>query len=321
MDRKTAKEYTGHQVLLDEGEEGTYVGVLLEVLTEPKTPWSGKVQITGVLSCPSINLNNGQGIHLLYSADEVTEVAGRKISLLKTAFNKSFNESFADALKTKWDSLRDMSDKNDKYLSIIQQELRKINSEHVIYEEAFVYYQLVKKGRNLYIYDEQKRESLSLEDCPFEFEVEVNGEWKTAFYKKGFTFETLQQENVELQHGSTVRLNRAQFDPYRILLNELDDPSLIALEKGLEKLGIGHEHSVYCHNSLLIKLLSSFNETSFSGVNFLSYANETNQFAVQHHYERTMLENEPDITFDRFEFTSDDGQRVLTSYATHVSKD
>jgi hypothetical protein len=321
MNRQEAKAMIGKYIAVNEGSKGTYVGQLLEVITPPQSTWEGIVRITGVSAIPSIDGDALDAINLLYAENEKIKVSGRKLTPLGKPFNGSFNESFAIALKEAWDKAQDKNRHFEQSMSFLQQELRKLNAEHLIYEDAFVYYQLVKKGRKLYIYDEKKRESLSLEGCPFEFEIKVNNEWETAYYKKGFTFETVSHNRIELKHGSTVRLNKAQFDPYKILLNELDEPSLNALERGLEKLGVEHENSVYCHNSLLIHLLSSFNQSFFSGVNFISYATETNQFVVQHHYERTMRDDEPDITFDRFEFTSDKGERVLTTYATQLSND
>ncbi|PYZ94567.1 hypothetical protein CR194_03265 [Salipaludibacillus keqinensis] len=321
MNRNKANQLIGHQVVIDEAADGQYVAILEEIITQPNTPWRGIVRIIGVLSYPAYVLDPNREHSILYNENQKLETAGKNIKEIQEPMNKSFKESLAFSLKTKWDEVRDMNERYDKTLAAIQHELRKLNSEHLIFEDAYVYYQLVKKGRKLFIYDEQKKESLSLEGCPFEFEVNVKGEWRSSFYVKNFLFETNQKEQVELDHGSTVRLNKAQFDPYRILMNELDEPSLIALERGLKKLGIGHEHSVYCHNSLLIQLLSSFNHKTFSGVNFISYSNDKNQFVVQHHYERTILEDEPDITFDRFEFTSDLGERVLTTYATQFTND
>jgi len=319
MNRDEAKKYIGRQVVIDEAENGQYIAILEQIIAQPNTPWKGKVRMIGVHSYPSSILGSDQT--LLYNDNDRIEISGKLISGLNEPTKKTFKESLAASLKIKWDEIREISDEFDKTLATIQHELRKLDFEHLIFEDAFVYYQLVKKGRDLYIYDELKKESLSLEGCPFEFEVKVNGKWKPSLYLKGFSFETNDDELVELKHGSTVRLNKAQFDPYRILMNELEDPSLHALDRGLQKLGIGHEHSVYCHNTLLIQLLSSFSNQKYSGVNFISYANGTNQFVVQHHYERTIRNNEPDITFDRFEFTSDQGKRVLTTYATQFSKD
>lgn len=320
MNRNEAKKYIKRQVVIEGADNGQYIAILEEVIAQPNTPWKGKVRVIGVHSYPSCLLDSDQQ-SLLYKDNDIIEVHGKLISVLNEPTKQTFKESLATSLKKKWDELKEKNDEFDKKLAAIQKELRKLFSEHLIFEDAFVYYQLVKKGRDLYIYDELKKESLSLEGCPFEFEVKINGEWKPSIYVKGFSFKTDDNEIVELKHGSTLRLNKSQFDPYRILMNELEYPSLQALDSGLQKLGIGHEHSVYCHNSLLIQLLSSFSHKSFSGVNFISYANGTSQFVVQHHYERTIRENEPDITFDRFEFTSDQGERVLTTYVTQFSKD
>lgn len=257
----------------------------------------------------------------MFKADEVYECSGQRIKEFEDTFTWSYEQSVNFALKKMWENFRQINHDTDIILTQIHQEMRKRRAEHLLFEDSYVYYKIVKKGREVQIYDEMKREALSIEGCPFDFEVLVNDNWEEAHYLSELTFELTNGKLIELEHGSTVRLNKLQFDPYRILLNELEEPSLIALERGLNKLGIDHENLVYCHNSLLIQLLSTSKNHSFSGVNFISYANATNQFIVQHHYERTIREDEDDVTYDRFEFTSDSGERLLTVYATQVSND
>ncbi|MBU9711329.1 DUF2777 family protein [Evansella tamaricis] len=321
MDRKTAKLYIGKKVLVNEGNQGQYIATLEDMVVEPNKPWRGIVRIQGVYEYPNYSIDTMELVHPCFKENERYECSGQRIEPYSHSFPYNYKESLALSLKDKWDEVHQVNQDTEIILSLIQQELRRLHSEHLIFEASYVYYQLVKKGRSIYIYDESKRETLSIDGCPFEFEIHVNGEWVQALYISGMSFETEDGEQVDLKHGSTVRLNKAQFDPYRMLINELEKPSLHALEKGLKKLNIGHEHSVYCHNSLLIKLLTSFNKDNFNGVNFISYANNQNQFVVQHHYERSVSETEESTTFDRFEFTSDSGERILTTYATQFSRD
>lgn len=321
MNRQQGKKHIGKHVKIKTPRNGQYVGVLEKVNASPNTPWKGLVKIVGILEFPLSQIKNDELKPDVYEYKHLEEFDGKFLDTLAEPFQLTYEASLAQALKDSWNLVQDESEIAERALSKIQQELRKLKAEHLIFEDAYVYYHIVKKGRSLFIYDEQKKESLSLEGCPFEFEIKSNSKWKTAFYVKGLLFETTDNEEVELAHGSIVRLNKSQFDPYRILINELEDPSLQALEKGLEKLGIGHEHSVYCHNSLLIQLLSSFKKQSLEGVNFLSYANNETQYVVQHHYERKVKDDFPDSTFDRFEFTSDKGERILTTYATQFSND
>ncbi|GEL08401.1 DUF2777 family protein [Salisediminibacterium halotolerans] len=320
MNRDKAKALIGSDVKFHQTDDGAYAAVLEDIIAEPNTPWRGILTVKGVISYPELT-GYDDFPKLSYSENDQVEISGKWIEPLGELFTMSFAESHARALKERWEQYREANDELDKTLLFIQQELRKLAYEDLIFEDSYVYYQLVKKGRKLFIYDELKRESLSLDGCPFEFEVDYQGEWRSAFYSEGFTFITHHGEKLHLTHGDTLRLNKAQFDPYRILKNELTEPSLQALERGLSKMGIGHEHAVYCHNSLLLTLLQGKNTSEMSGVNFISYAVDDRQFVVQHHYERQSDGQIPEKAYDRFEFTADDGHRMITTYATALSND
>ena len=60
MDRVQAHKTIGKKVIIDEGPDGRYVGELLEVITEPKRPWKGKVKILSVLVLPQSMFSKGQ---------------------------------------------------------------------------------------------------------------------------------------------------------------------------------------------------------------------------------------------------------------------
>ncbi|WP_026689544.1 DUF2777 family protein [Alteribacter aurantiacus] len=321
MDRQTARSFAGKYVVVNEGKHGRYVGVLESIEAEPKKMWGGFVKITGILLYPEIHVHSETLPTPLYDDGEKVFCNGNKISPLKQDFPYSYKESVDYALASRWNEVDDEKENNESVLAMINQELKRRKADHLLYREVYVYYSLVKKARHYYVYDEEKQEALSLDGCPFEFEVKVKDQWKRAHNVSGSTFELENKKQVELSHGDRLRLNKSQFDPYRILINELDLPALQALERGLKKLDIFHENSVYCHNSLLIQLLSTVEETTFKGVNFISYATDKHQFMVQHHYEREIMEDAPDLTYDRFEFTSDTGERLITTYATQLSKD
>lgn len=320
MNRNDAEKYIGQKVLLKQGKNGTYICCLKELKLEPNKPWRAIVKVVGVMTVPDFNLADDDrfGIDTILKENDIIETPGQRIEPMSEPFHYTYTQSLAFALKEKWDEAERKNKETQTLLNFIQQEMRRIKHEDLLFEERFIYYQLVVKGKKIYIYDEQKNEALSVEGCPFEFEVKIKGNWQPAVFVSDTTFQLNNGKQIELSHGSTVRLNKSQFDPYQILLNELEAPSLTALERGLSKLGIGHEHCVYCHNSLLIQMLNSFEQKEFSGVNFISYSNNKTQFVLQHHYERSLLEHEPDITYDRFEFTSDTGERLLTTYATQL---
>ncbi|MDG5787537.1 DUF2777 family protein [Evansella sp. AB-P1] len=321
MDRKTAKQFIGKYVILDEGNEGQYIALLEDVIMEPKKPWRALLRIKGVYVYPDLNFENLELVKPKLGENDLFECSGHRVEPLREEYTRSYNDSVTFSLKQKWDEIQQINQDSELLLSLIQQELRRLHAEYLIFEDGYIYYQLVKKGRKVHIYNEEKRETLPIDGCPFEFEIKVDEKWSKALYQSGFTFKLSSNREVELSKGETVRLNKSQFDPYRILINELEVPSLHALEKGLQKLGIGHEHSVYCHNSLLIQLLHSFSKDQLTGVNFISYANSKNQFVVQHYYERKMIDDGEDVMYDRFEFTSDTGERVLTTYANQFSSE
>ncbi|MDQ0255237.1 hypothetical protein J2S74_002619 [Evansella vedderi] len=323
MDRKQAKQYIGEAVLLNEGSQGQYIGILEDMIMESKKPWRAIVRITGVYEYPDFNYDELELNEPYLKENDLLECSGHRIDVLvdSSLSKHSYDDTLKIALKAKWDEVQQINEDSEVILTLIQQELRRLKGEYLLFEDSYMYYKLVKKGRTVHIYDKDKLETLPIEGCPFEFEINLNDEWVQAEYIKGLSFQLTNGQEVELSHGSTVRLNKNQFDPYQILLNELEEPSLHALERGLKKFGIGHEHSVFCHNSLLVQLLSSLNQKNVTGVNFISYSKGKNQFVVQHHYERTFRDKEDDITFDRFEFTSDNGERVLTTFATQFSQD
>lgn len=319
MNRTEAEKFVNMYVSVNENNYGKYVGVLQEIITTPKKPWTGKIKIIGVLEAPGFTDIEHGLLPLCYEKDEMIKVKGNKIEGLSSSFEMSYRQSFAHALKRVWDIETDLAEKSEHRLSIVQQELRKWQMEHVLQGNVYVYYHLEKKGTVLSMYDDSKNDTLVLEGCPFEFEIQSGADWIPAYYLNGFTFETADGRLVTVKDGDPVRLNKDQFDPYKMFINELENPALQALERGLSTFDIGHENCVHCHNSLLIQLLSSYEQRDFEGVNFISYSTGSNQILVQHHYQRKLAENMEDYISDRFEFTSDSGRRSITAYTTQVS--
>ncbi|MBB5173608.1 DUF2777 family protein [Texcoconibacillus texcoconensis] len=320
MNRKEAQAYLNQLVLIDKGDHGRYYGTLEDLIAEERKPWRGKVRITGVERYPKISSELSQLPKPVFAENDLVEEPG--VNIFPCNDNSlSYNHSLADALKERWDQLQETYTNSEHLLTQIQQYMKQLKSEKLLTEDTYIYYQVFEKNGEMFMYDEEKGDKLAIEGCPFEFEIKTNGRWEPAHYDDHGHFITFDEKLIKLKPSDDVRLNKKQFDPYYILKNELEEPALDALESGMQRLGINHEHCMYCHNSLLIQLLSSIEEQEFSGVNFISYANENQQFIVQHHYERTIQDEEDDITFDRFEFTSDSGERLITTYATQVSNE
>ncbi|WP_147802134.1 DUF2777 family protein [Alkalicoccus halolimnae] len=321
MNRKEAKRWIGKYVTIDEGVCGSYAGLLEAVHTSPGTPWTAEILIKGVIAAPAFN-NTDSFKPLKYEKDETVLAKGSKVHSYSEDFTYSYRESYAAALKKLWDEKNNLADDLERSLSLIQQELRKWQMEHMLVDASYVYYKVFHKDGSVYIYDENKKDALGLEGFPFEFEVLKHERWTPAYYINNGIFEDRSGSRIRIKPGENIRLNKEQFDPYKMLINEVSDPSLQALERGLKKMNIGHEHCVHCHNSLLMKMLASYNSEEFTGVNFLTYSTGTDQVLVQHHYERRSFpKTQQEVTFDRFEFTHDSGKRILTTYTNQVSQD
>ncbi|CAM3722881.1 DUF2777 family protein [Alkalicoccus chagannorensis] len=321
MNREQAFKWTGGLVTVDEGTQGIYIGVLDDVEAEPKKPWQGVVTIKGILQIPSLNEDMNGLQSLKYEKEESVRFPGRALARFDGEFTASYRESYAEALKYRWDIETENLEQSEYVRTIIQQELRQWQMEHVLQEESFAYYHVIQGEHGLAIHDQEQDDALSLDGCPFEFQIKSKGRWTPAYFKADSTFETKEGRSIRVSEGQEIRLNKDQFDPYKMLRNELEKPALQALERGLSRLQYSHEYHVHCHNSLLMQLLSSYDNGSFAGVNFITYGHGSSQLLVQHHYERTIHDDKEDETFDRFEFTTDQGERLITTYATTLSSD
>jgi|GEM_PF-4021619 hypothetical protein len=320
MDRRTARRWIDQHVRIDEEQSGAYAGVLEEVITHDRKPWEGRIRIKGVLRAPQYNNTKETPGSLLYEKDELITAAGRKISPLTSPFTLSYKESYGEAVKQLWDIENEQVEAGERMLSVLQQELRTWQMEHLLQESSYAYYEFYSDNNEDYLYDDRKKDTLSLEGCPFEFEIQTESGWVPAYYRKKGTFEEPEGQILKVSNGDSLRLDKEQFDPYKMLVNEISDPALQALERGLKKFGLGHENCVHCHNSLLMHLLASFSKKEFKGVNFITFSNGSNQVIVQHHYERTVQKNN-NTAFDRFEFTADNGRRMITAYSAQASPD
>jgi hypothetical protein len=87
----------------------------------------------------------------------------------------------------------------------------------------------------------------------------------------------------------------------------------------LERYQITHDDLVECHNSLLAQLLQSDGKKSFQGVNFLTYRGPLGTIIVQHHYERMLQDYNNDRIYDRFEITTEQGKRSISTYTNAYS--
>ncbi|RXJ04010.1 DUF2777 family protein [Anaerobacillus alkaliphilus] len=326
MNRKEANNYIGKHIRVVDPLLGSYLGELIDIIAEPKKPWRGKVTIIAIEQYPVQNLTDEKEHALTrppFTSGQTYEVAGSKIEPAGDIDTQtSYHESLVHVLLNEVTHFQQEKNKIARVLHELQLELQKVDSTYELDESEetdFQYYTVFKEDDFAYIIDENNNQ-VPLNDCPFDFQIRVKGRWVTVHYDEDLYFVDNKQKSHLVKEGSQIRLNKDQFDPYHIFVNELEKPALDSLNNGLQKFQMTHDDCVNCHNTLLNQYLASEDEKNFKGVNFISYQKGTDTLLVQHHYEREINDDGEDITYDRFEFTNSKGKRLLMTYTTENSK-
>ncbi len=335
MDRKQAQAIVGKIVIIDEGQEGRYAGVLQEVIAPPRKTWRGKVQIQAVDVLPSFRETESklELQPLKYTANEVIECIGSKLLFVEEQMSLSFQESLKDATKRRWNELQEQLDKSlseqHALTSFLAEQGLEFNEEdHHILDHSqdielkndhFISYTFHKKNEHFLLVDEQN-EALELEDCPFEFQWTHNERSFVGYYEKDGTFVSEDGVRYSPSEGDTFTIDKKQFDPYFILRNELEPAALESLEKSLQSHELTHVNIVDCHNALLGQLLNADGKEEFHGVNFLTYRGKQGLVMVQHHFDRKLHDESNDEIYDRFEFTTEQGKRSIVTYTNEFSR-
>jgi hypothetical protein len=335
MNRKQAQTLIGKYVLVNEQSEGQYIGELLEVVAEPRKPWNGIVRVISIETLPDQELNADGTFSFqepIYQNDQKIEVVGSKISSHESEDVINYEQALVSALVKKVDSQKEQlqiltslvtylemldSTKAMEYQYLVN------TNEHdpTVKNPNFIYYLLKQVNNQVLLFDEVQEQYLALEGCPFEFELLHNEKWEKCHYLFGMKFELKNKEIISLKEDVALRIEKQQFEPYQMLMNELEKPALDSLEKSLQSFQMTHEDIVHCHNSLLLQLLHSSDKKQFSGVNFITFETKQHTVFVQHHYERTLSEEDNDAVYDRFEFTTDKGKRSIITYTNQFSRD
>ncbi len=325
MDRKQAQQFIGKFICVNEGREGTYIGILNEIITPPRKVWRGKVTVRAVKELPAFS-EDGNFPHLpplKYKENEVIECPGTKLFSLDHSEryeNKSFRESLIDAANDVLDEIerskRFVTSKEDVLKNFLAEYDIDIDKER---KEKLIDYRFLKRDGRYYLINESG-ERLELQDCPFEFIWKDGNHTFYGHYEGNGTFITHEGMRYTPKEGAIFSMSQKQFDPYFILQNELEPEALLSLEHNLQKFGLTHEDLVDCHNTLLAQFLTAKGERTFKGVNFLTYRNHKSFVVVQHHYERTLNDNKDDEIYDRFEFTSSNGERAIATFTNVFTK-
>lgn len=334
MDRFQANKEIGNIVLIDEKNNGKYIGELLKVITIPKKPWRGLVKIVSIFELPKQNWENGV-LELnmpLYKEGETVEVSGTKIKPYTLAEEPvNYRTSVSNGLHSLIEQHKDFFAKNPEAYArlekIIMEKFPDIqfacNSSSKSFnqtDERYIEF-IVKQvdGNPLLINDLNNQ--LPLEDCPFELELKVDQTWIKGHYTQNWLFEGENGKKYLIRQNDHIRLAKEHLKPYQLFLNELEKPALESLENSLNKFGLSHHHLINCHNELLLQLLAANGEKKFSGVNFLFYQKGVTTVVIQHHYERQLVDHGNDIIYDRFEITSNRGKRCIVTYTNEFTKD
>ncbi|SFL72045.1 DUF2777 family protein [Salibacterium qingdaonense] len=324
MNRQEASKHIGSTVLVDQGEDGIYFGRLEEVQTPPKKIWSGKVTITGLFDVPAVHRSEV----ILQMKEQSIVVPGSKIDSTGHQPEGDFDATVKTALKQVIEDLYTAADASTseaetwkEVKTSFEEAPEENNQEHEEQAPAYVTYRIKKQQGRPFLYEPIYGDELELEGCPFEFEVKIKGKWHSVSHSRNFTFKDETGASVTLNEGDNVRIHTEQFQPFTILLNELEHPSRRSLLQDLENFGFSKSDLMDCHNRLLHELLQSEGTSTFKGVNFLMFQSTSSTLVVQHHYERVLKSDAQDYVYDRFEFTADNGVRRISTYTSAYSKD
>lgn len=252
MNRKEATNYIGKHIRVVDPLLGSYVGELIEVVAEPRKPWRGKVKIITIEQYPAQNLTDRKEEGITrppFSSGAIYEIAGSKIEPVgDIEIDVSFDESLIDSLLNEINHFQSEKNKVNSVLHELQQELKNIDPSYEVddYDPLdFQYYTVHKEEDYVFIIDENNNQ-VPLNDCPFEFQIKVKGRWIPVQYDEECSFIDQKQKRHQVKVGTQIRLNKDQFDPYHIFINELEKPALDSLNNGLQKFKMTHDDCVNC---------------------------------------------------------------------------
>src|SRR5690606_25787935 len=107
MDRKQAQANIGKLIIINEGQEGSYVGVLNDVIAPPRKTWRGEVTIQAVAELPAFKDEEGQLTlpPLKYIENEVIDCIGSKLYSLENEedhIHETYRDSILHAAKKRY---------------------------------------------------------------------------------------------------------------------------------------------------------------------------------------------------------------------------
>ncbi|MDQ0205982.1 DUF2777 family protein [Alkalicoccobacillus murimartini] len=332
MDRVQAHKTIGKKVIIDEGPDGRYVGELLEVITEPKRPWKGKVKILSVLVLPQSMFSKGQiNVNKMkYKEAQLTVISGQKIELASGGIrNESFAQSIATELRKKYQQVKKKPEGQADLLHTLEQYMNKLKAVKQRPDRApkpvpkpsekMAKYTLQANDSSFYFINDHG-EILPLTGSAFEFVWNHHSSWYKGIYEANGIFVSHEGQRFTAKEGDVFYMDEQQFNPYFIWKNELEPPALSAFQNSLAAFGLTDDELTHCHNALLNQLLGNQQTHEFKGVSFLTFSTPDLHVMVQHHFDRTLYKDKEDQIYDRFEFTTDKGDRSIVFYSNAFSK-
>lgn len=326
MNRKEANKFIGKPIRVVDPLHGNYLGELVDIIAEPRKPWRGSVKIVELEQDVAQNSSKQKNdfTTLPFTKGKTYEIAGSKIEPVKTtkALSLDADKSLITTLLKKIDHFQTQKENTSLVLTKLKAELKKIDPTYVFddtLDSNFQYYTVANQKDCFYLVDDSNNQ-IPLRECPFDFQINVKGQWIIVQYDAELNFIDKNQQHYQVKEQTKIRLNKDQFDPYQLFINELEKPALDSLNSGLKKYQMDHKDCVNCHNTLLNQYLASEDAKQFKGVNFIAYQKSGVTLLVQHHFEREISDKDEDITYDRFEYTNDKGKRILMTYTTETTK-
>lgn len=155
---------------------------------------------------------------------------------------------------------------------------------------------------NQWVFFDTETEEASLLDEYIHQEIEI---FHLNRWRKGILFEdgkiSLPNETFFIQDQDLIRIRKHLIYSLETILEDMNDDAFFQFVTTLNSLQFSIYDCIYCYNHL--SLLEQ--ERGKNGVNFMIFDNEEKICNVQHHF--CYL----DKMSDRFEFTLNDGKRVI----------
>lgn len=322
MNRLEAEKYLGKRIWIDKNKDGEYTGELVKIHAPKGKPWSGTIRIKTIESCPDIDGSSGLKEPLYSENDEVT-LTGSLLSPMDekhSSVTHTFEESHVLALVEQAETIKGHLETNAQILEQIYSRLSELDQniiESLVQQNDSSDYEEfeLKRIDDLYVCEnKQSGQILLIDFLPIHAAIKEETNTLPLLHKKGFRFLTAENDEIQLAEGQRILIHHQQLDPYLLLKNDLQKESLGVLSKTLSQFGLHHEDVFMCHNAILQMPIDSVSSPfRISGTHFVNFHKNNMHVVLQHHFERTIDEN-PGYRYDRFELTSNLGQRTVSVY-------